>query len=56
MVATGWIGGLAMGFWQGWDLSSRAVQVLDAYCTDRYGEQWAQFKREVPYKIVPGVY
>jgi protein-S-isoprenylcysteine O-methyltransferase Ste14 len=56
MAATGWIGGLAMGIWQGWDLSSRGVKVLDAYCVDRYGEQWAQFKREVPYKMVPGVY
>ncbi|KAI1334923.1 hypothetical protein F5Y15DRAFT_262715 [Xylariaceae sp. FL0016] len=56
MAASGWIGGLAMGLFQGWDFSTRAIPVLDSYCGDRYGEQWAQFKRDVPYKIIPGVY
>ncbi|KAI0109897.1 DUF1295-domain-containing protein [Daldinia grandis] len=56
MVATGWIGGLLMTAWQMWDLSHRAAGVLDDYCTDKYKEQWAQFKREVPYKILPGIY
>ncbi|CAJ2513069.1 Uu.00g011880.m01.CDS01 [Anthostomella pinea] len=56
MVASGWVGGLAMGLFQGWDLSQRAVATLDAYCSDRYGQQWRQFKMEVPYRIVPGVY
>ncbi|KAK6957639.1 hypothetical protein Daesc_000426 [Daldinia eschscholtzii] len=56
MVATGWIGGLAFAAAQMWDLSHRAAAVLDEYCTDKYKEQWAQFKREVPYKIFPGVY
>ncbi|KAH6654042.1 hypothetical protein BKA67DRAFT_518290 [Truncatella angustata] len=56
MAAAGWIGGLAMGIWQGWDLSTRAAGVLDDYCTNKYGEQWAQFKRDVPYRIVPGLY
>ncbi|KAI0965622.1 hypothetical protein F4678DRAFT_327664 [Xylaria arbuscula] len=56
MVGSGWVGGLVMGVWQGWDLSSRAVEVNDEYCSNKYGEQWARFKREVPYRIVPGVY
>lgn len=56
MVATGWIGGLLMGGIQLWDLSTRAVGVLDEYCSNRYKDQWLQFKREVPYKVVPGVY
>ena len=56
MVGCGWAGGLLMGLWMGWDLSSRAVSVLDQYCSKRYGEQWAQFKKEVPYRIVPGLY
>ncbi|KAF3061971.1 hypothetical protein GL218_04212 [Daldinia childiae] len=56
MVATGWIGGLVMTAWQMWDLSYRAAGVLDDYCTNKYKEQWAQFKREVPYKILPGIY
>ncbi|KAI1770746.1 hypothetical protein F4818DRAFT_431767 [Hypoxylon cercidicola] len=56
MVATGWVGGLLMTAWQIADLSTRAVGVLDEYCTERYKEQWFQFKREVPYKIIPGIY
>ncbi|KAI0393148.1 hypothetical protein F5Y17DRAFT_322939 [Xylariaceae sp. FL0594] len=56
MVATGWIGGLAMGIWQGWDLNTRATLALDTYCANRYGPQWEQFKKEVPYKIIPGIY
>ncbi|KAK8012800.1 hypothetical protein PG991_010175 [Apiospora marii] len=56
MVGCGWAGGLLMGLWMGWDLSSRAATVLDEYCSKRYGEQWVQFKKEVPYRIVPGLY
>lgn len=56
MVGCGWAGGLLMGLWMGWDLSSRAVSVLDEYCGKRYGEQWSQFKKEVPYRIIPGLY
>ncbi|KAI1458040.1 DUF1295-domain-containing protein [Annulohypoxylon moriforme] len=56
MVATGWIGGLVVGSWQMWDLGYRAAGVMDDYCTNRYKEQWAQFKREVPSKIVPGIW
>ncbi|KAK8038277.1 hypothetical protein PG994_015044 [Apiospora phragmitis] len=56
MVGCGWAGGLLMGLWMGWDLSSRAASVLDEYCSERYGEQWVQFKKEVPYRIVPGLY
>ncbi|KAI0529819.1 hypothetical protein GGR58DRAFT_285877 [Xylaria digitata] len=56
MVGSGWIGGILMGLWQGWDLSQRAVTVQDEYCSGRYGEQWVQFKYEVPYRIIPGIY
>ncbi|KAI0184904.1 hypothetical protein EV127DRAFT_515744 [Xylaria flabelliformis] len=56
MVASGWVGGIVMGVWQAWDLGSRAVVVQDDYCGKRYGEQWVVFKREVPYRIVPGVW
>ncbi|KAI0449494.1 hypothetical protein F5B21DRAFT_46922 [Xylaria acuta] len=56
MVASGWTGGIIMGLWQGWDLGSRAVAVQDDYCGKRYGEQWVAFKRDVPYRIIPGVW
>ncbi|KAI1161723.1 hypothetical protein F5B18DRAFT_423320 [Nemania serpens] len=56
MVGCGLVGGLLMTLWQGWDLSQRAVAVQDDYCSRRYGEQWTRFKKDVPYRIVPGVY
>ncbi|KAI1747492.1 hypothetical protein F4782DRAFT_520908 [Xylaria castorea] len=56
MVASGWVGGVVMGLWQSWDLGTRAVTVQDDYCGKRYGEQWVAFKREVPYRIIPGVW
>ncbi|KAI1806649.1 DUF1295-domain-containing protein [Daldinia bambusicola] len=56
MVASGWVAGLAVTFAQMWDLGHRAAGVLDDYCTEKYKEQWVQFKREVPYKILPGIY
>ncbi|KXJ89232.1 hypothetical protein Micbo1qcDRAFT_206791 [Microdochium bolleyi] len=56
MAGSGWLGGLAMMCFQGYDLSRRAVAGLDEYCSARYRGQWAQFKREVPWKIVPGLY
>ncbi|KAI1172920.1 hypothetical protein F4777DRAFT_484617 [Nemania sp. FL0916] len=56
MVGSGWVGGILMALWQGWDLSQRAVAVQDEYCSQRYGEQWTRFKMEVPWKIIPGVY
>ncbi|KAF7532143.1 hypothetical protein G7054_g8235 [Neopestalotiopsis clavispora] len=56
MVASGWIGGLAMGLFQGWDLGSRASDTLEEYCSNKYGEQWVQFKKDVPYRIVPGIF
>ncbi|KAI0161160.1 hypothetical protein GGR52DRAFT_162752 [Hypoxylon sp. FL1284] len=56
MAAGGWVAGLLMTAWQVYDLSTRAAGVLDEYCSNKYKEQWARYKREVPYKIIPGVY
>jgi protein-S-isoprenylcysteine O-methyltransferase Ste14 len=56
MVSTGWIGGFVMGLWQGYVLSSRAVVIMDEYCSNKYKEQWVQFKQDVPYRIIPGIY
>ncbi|KAK2776816.1 membrane protein [Colletotrichum kahawae] len=38
------------------DFVSRAVPVLNEYCTKRYGEQWNQFKKETKWVILPGIY
>ncbi|ORY67206.1 uncharacterized protein BCR38DRAFT_337999 [Pseudomassariella vexata] len=56
MTGGGYTIGLLTGLWQGWELSSRAVVVLDEYCGNKYGEQWVQFKKDVPYRIIPGMY
>ncbi|KAI1436268.1 hypothetical protein GGR50DRAFT_238042 [Xylaria sp. CBS 124048] len=56
MVSCGWIGGLTVGTWFAYDLSQRAAAVVDEYCANKYKQQWTQFKQEVPYKILPGIY
>jgi protein-S-isoprenylcysteine O-methyltransferase Ste14 len=56
LAGSGWIGGLLMGLFLALDFTTRAVVVLDEYCSKRYGEQWAQFKREVKWVIFPGIY
>ena len=39
-----------------WDFSTRAVPTLEEYCRKRYGVQWAEVERKVPYKLFPGIY
>jgi protein-S-isoprenylcysteine O-methyltransferase Ste14 len=38
------------------DFCTRAIPVLNDWCTKRYGEQWQQVKKKVPYVFCPGVY
>ncbi|KAF4555116.1 Delta(14)-sterol reductase-like protein 1 [Elsinoe fawcettii] len=35
---------------------SRAIPPLNHYCEERYGEQWQQYKRKTPYKMIPYIY
>lgn len=39
-----------------WDFCNRAIPVLDRYCGQRYGEQWQNVKKRVPYAFCPGMY
>jgi len=56
ITAGGWIwGSIVFGFFAG-DFSRRAIPILDAYCDGRYGEEWKGYKREVVYKLFPGIY
>ena len=34
---------------------SRSAVVMDHYMTDRYGEQWKQYKIDVPWVLLPGI-
>jgi protein-S-isoprenylcysteine O-methyltransferase Ste14 len=38
------------------DFSTRGIPVLDRYCENKYGEQWRNVKKDVPYKLFPGIY
>lgn len=56
LVSSGVTAALALGSLVGMDFANRAVPVLDGYCGERYGEQWAAFKRDVKWVLFPGVY
>jgi len=55
LAGGGWVWGAAVAslFW--FDFNSRAIPTLDAYCGNRYGEQWQAVKRRVPYVFFPWV-
>lgn len=56
LAGGGWVWGavVALGFAK--DFGSRAIPVMDRYCSGRYGEQWQQLKKRVPYAFCPGWY
>ncbi|TEA22720.1 Delta(14)-sterol reductase [Colletotrichum sidae] len=56
MAASGVVASAVMGVFQGFDFLTRSIPVMNDYCSNRYGEQWAQFKREVKWVLLPGVY
>ncbi|KAF9870314.1 membrane protein [Colletotrichum karsti] len=56
LAASGWVAGLSMGMFQALDFVVRGVPVLDDYCAKRYGEQWSQFKKDVKWAMIPGIY
>lgn len=56
LAGGGVVAGLAAGLFQAWDFAVRAVPVLDEYCGKRYGEEWASFKRDVRWVLLPGIY
>ncbi|KAI5890718.1 uncharacterized protein SCHCODRAFT_02750441 [Schizophyllum commune H4-8] len=35
---------------------SRSIPGLTEYMADRYGQQWTEYEKRVPYKIIPGLY
>jgi protein-S-isoprenylcysteine O-methyltransferase Ste14 len=56
MAAGGWLWGALVGGFFFWDFSTRAIPAMDEYCSKRYGKQWEEVKRKVPYKLIPGIY
>ncbi|KAF2702822.1 hypothetical protein K504DRAFT_474397 [Pleomassaria siparia CBS 279.74] len=56
LAAGGWIWGGISGAFFFTDFATRAVPVLNEYCEKRYGAQWEQFKKQTPYRLIPGIY
>ncbi|TVY42866.1 hypothetical protein LSUB1_G001553 [Lachnellula subtilissima] len=56
LAAGGWIWGSVIATFFFRDFATRGVPILDEYCTKRYGASWVEFKKKVPYKLVPGIY
>ncbi|KAG6900831.1 hypothetical protein C0993_000150 [Termitomyces sp. T159_Od127] len=56
LAAGGWIwSGFTTAFFVR-DFVTRAIPCLDKYCQEQYAESWNEYKRTVPYKLIPGVY
>jgi len=56
LAAGGWIWSLIIAAFFFGDFATRGVPILDEYCTKRYGASWVEFKKNAPYKLVPGIY
>ncbi|KAL8924445.1 MAG: hypothetical protein Q9208_004053 [Pyrenodesmia sp. 3 TL-2023] len=56
MVAAGPIWGLAVAAFFFYDFTSRAIPVLDRYCSDKYGNDWLEIKKRTPYRLLPLLY
>ncbi|KAK3705598.1 hypothetical protein LTR37_013206 [Vermiconidia calcicola] len=45
-----------IGVWLVGDFCGRAIPDMDGYCAQRYGKQWDEVRRKVPYKLLPWIY
>ena len=55
-AAGGPIWGAFIAFGMAYDFATRAIPVMDEYCSGKYGAQWTRMKEKVPYKLLPYVY
>jgi protein-S-isoprenylcysteine O-methyltransferase Ste14 len=55
-ACSGLIGGFTSWAFYVFNFINGSVPSLDAYCAKRYGEQWAAFKRDVKWVLLPGIY
>lgn len=47
---------IAQALFQGCFFIGFSIPDLDGAMTKKYGGQWEQYKRDVPYAFIPGVY
>ncbi|QUC16896.1 uncharacterized protein UV8b_01137 [Ustilaginoidea virens] len=52
LASGGMIYGMSIAMFFMWDFSNRAVPALDEYCTKRYGDMWAEYKRKTPFTMI----
>ncbi|KAE9372553.1 hypothetical protein N431DRAFT_243430 [Stipitochalara longipes BDJ] len=55
LASGGWIYGLVGVAMFAGQFLKMGVPIMDTYCAKRYGAQWADYKRRVRYKLIPGV-
>ena len=56
LAAGGWVAGAAVGAWHYWNFAYRSIDLMDEYMSGKYKEKWAKYKKDVPWKLFPGVY
>ena len=56
LASGGWIPAALIMALQANQLLTSGVGNLDVYMTARYGEQWERYKRDVPWKMFPGIF
>ncbi|KAM7216260.1 hypothetical protein V8F06_008379 [Rhypophila decipiens] len=56
LAAGGWIAGGLVAAWHVWGFAYRSIGLMDEYMSGRYKEKWEAYKKDVPWKLVPGIY
>ncbi|KAK6440256.1 hypothetical protein LTR95_003521 [Oleoguttula sp. CCFEE 5521] len=56
LISAGWAWGAVQSAFLAGDFTQRGIPSLDAYCEKRYGAQWDEVRRKVPYKLIPYIY
>lgn len=56
LAAGGPAWGILAGSLLAYDFASRAIPEMDEYCSERYGADWVELKKKVPYRLLPVVY
>jgi protein-S-isoprenylcysteine O-methyltransferase Ste14 len=56
LAAGGWIAGLLMGAQMVGSFVRASLPEIEAYMSQRYGEQWKSYQMDVPWRMFPGVY
>jgi len=56
LAAGGWSAGLVMALVQGYHFANIGITNLDYYMSNRYSGQWAKYKQDVKWLLLPGIY